>query len=163
MYYYADHFGLQLVITTSHPKHWTKSAMRKVWHYSLAEFDCAAEPLESVDWDSLLPHDDVNTYWSAWKNYFMQIMEICIPHSMVKVKRNLPWVNKSILKAIRKRNTLFCIAKRTGKSTDHAKYKAKHNQVVKMLQESKQTFFNQCLNNADTKTFWKTIYQTSEP
>jgi len=26
-----------------------------------------------------------------------------------------------------------------------------------MLQENKQTFFNQCLNNADTKTFWKTI------
>ena len=59
----------------------------KVWHYSLAEFDRAAELLESVDWDSLLPH--VNTYWSAWKNYFMQIMEICIPHSVVKVKRNL--------------------------------------------------------------------------
>jgi len=43
----------------------------KVWHYSLAEFDRAAELLESVDWDSLLPQDDVNTYWSAWKNYFM--------------------------------------------------------------------------------------------
>ena len=66
----------------------------KVWHYSLAEFDRAAELLESVDWDSLLPQDDVNTYWSAWINYFMQIMEICIPHSVVKVKRNLPWVNK---------------------------------------------------------------------
>jgi len=40
---------------------------------------------------------------------------------------------------------------------DHAKYKAKCNQVVKMLRESKQTFFNQHLNNADTKPFWKTI------
>ena len=77
----------------------------------------------------------------------MQIMEICI----------LPWVNKSILKAIRKRNTLFRIAKQTGKQMDQAKYKAKRNQVVKMLWESKQTFFNSRLNNADTKTFWKTL------
>jgi len=83
----ADHFGL--VFTTSHPKCWTMSTTGKVWHYSLAEFDRAAELLGSVDWDSLLPH--VNTYWSAWKNYFMQIMEICIPHSVVKVKKNIPW------------------------------------------------------------------------
>jgi len=40
---------------------------------------------------------------------------------------------------------------------DHAKYKAKCNQVVKMLWENKQTFFNQHLNNADTRPFWKTI------
>ena len=90
----ADHFGLQLVFTISHPKRWTKSTTRKVWHYSLAEFVCAAEFLDSADWDSLLPHDDINTYRSAWKNYLMQIMEICVPHSVVKVKRNLPnWVN----------------------------------------------------------------------
>ena len=36
-------------------------------------------------------------------------------------------------------------------------YRAKRNQVVKILRESKQTFFNQRLNNADTKTFWKTV------
>ena len=28
-------------------------------------------------------------------------------HSVVKVKRNLPWVNKSVVKALRRRNTLF--------------------------------------------------------
>ena len=70
----------------------------------------------------------------------MQIMEICVPHSVVKVKRNLARLNKSVAKVIKKRNTLFHIAKWTGKSTDHAKYNAKHNEVVKMLQESKQTF-----------------------
>jgi len=43
---------------------------------ALAELDHASELLDSVDWDSLLLHD-VNTYWSVWKNYFMQIMEIC--------------------------------------------------------------------------------------
>ena len=81
-------------------------------------------------------------------------MEICIPHSVVKVNRNLPWVNKCS-QSDQEENTLFHIAKRTGKPTDHAEYKAKHNQVVKMLRESKQTFFNQRLNNA--KTFWKAI------
>ena len=143
----ADHFGLQLVFTTSHHKRFKKSSTRR---------DRAAELLDSVDWDSILPHD-VDAYWSAWKNYFLQIMDICIPHSVVKIKRNLPRINKSIVNAIRKRSTLFHIVKQSGKSTDHAKYRAKRNQVVKMLRESKQTFFNQHLNNADTKTFWKTV------
>jgi len=62
---------------------------------------------------------------------------------------------KSVFKAIRKRNTLFRIAKQTGRPTDHAKYKAKHNQLMKMLRESEQTFFDQCINNADTKMFGK--------
>ena len=69
----------------------------------------------------MLPHD-VDAYWTARKNYFLQIMDICIPHSVVKIKRNLPWINKSIVNAIRKRNTLFEIAKQAGKSADHAKY-----------------------------------------
>ena len=67
-------FAMQITLdyslfTTSHPKCWTKSTMLEVWYYSLAEFDCAVELLDFVDWDSLLPHDEVNTYWSAWKNY----------------------------------------------------------------------------------------------
>ena len=104
----ADHFGLQLVFTTSHPKRCKKSSIRRVWQYSLADFDRAAELLDSVDWDSILPHD-VDAYWSAWKNYFLQIMDICTPHSVVKIKRNLPWINKSIVNAIRKRNTYFTL------------------------------------------------------
>ena len=31
------------------------------------------------------------------------------------------------------------------------------NEVVSMLRECKQSFFNLQLNNADTKTFWKTV------
>ena len=52
-----------------------KGFTRKVWRYALADFDCANELLDIIDWDSLLPHDDVNAYWAA---YFLQITEICI-------------------------------------------------------------------------------------
>jgi len=58
-------------------------------------------------------------------------------------------------------NTLFHTAEHTGKSSDFAKYKAKCNQGVQIFRESKHAFFNQHLNqhlnNADAKTFWKTV------
>jgi len=84
-------------------------------------------------------------------------MDICIPNGEIKTKRNPPWIDKGVISAIRKRNTLFRTAKRTGKSSDFAKYKAKRNQVVQILRASKHAFFNQHLNNADAKTFWKMV------
>ena len=80
-------------------------------------------------------------------------MKLCIPHTMVKVNRNLPWINKKIIRAIKKRGTLFRTAKLTGTSTDQTKYSEKRNQVTSMLRESKRVFFNQQLNNVDAKTF----------
>ena len=84
-------------------------------------------------------------------------MAICIPHTAAKVKEDLPCINKEILNTIKKRDALFRIAKTTGKPTDRAKYNQKRNQVVSMLRDGKQLFFDQQLNNVDTKTFWKTI------
>ena len=39
------------------------------------------------------------TMWSNWKIFFMQIMEMCIPNTVVKLKRNFPWMNRKILQA----------------------------------------------------------------
>ena len=82
----GDHYGLQLTFTmpfqSCHVKHFT----RNVWQYSFVDFDCAIKLLDTMDWDSLLPHDDVNTYWEAQKTYFLQIMEICLANGKVKVR-----------------------------------------------------------------------------
>ena len=65
---------------------------------------------------------DVDECWSAWINYFLQAMELCIPHTTVKVNRNLP---RKIIGAIKKGDTLFRIAKLTGTSSDQTKYSKK--------------------------------------
>ena len=126
--------------------------------YSLADWDRAAEMLDSIDWDSLLPQD-VDSYWSTLKNYFMQIMELCIPHTTAKIKTNPSWMNEEIRSAIRKRDILFRTAKSSGKLSDREKYATKRNQVVDMVRRAKQTYFNDYLNGADVKTFWKTVRQ----
>ena len=106
----ADHFGLRLIFSTIVHKTSPSSISRKVWRYSLADWNRAAEILDSIDWDSLLPSGtDVDAYWSAWKNYFVQAIELCIPHAVAKVKKNPPWINQGILSEIRKRDILFRI------------------------------------------------------
>ena len=120
------------------------------------DWDRAAEILDCLDWDSLLP-SEINACWSAWRNYFMQAMEMCIPCAVAKVKKRPPWINQEILSAIRKRDITFRVAKSSGKSSDRAKYNRKRNQVVDMIRESKKAYFNHNLNGVNAKSFWKTV------
>ncbi len=66
-------------------------------------------------------------------------MEMCIPNAVVELKRNFPWMNREISLAIKKRNSLFRIAKRSRKSADRAKYAVKINQTTALLWKSKQS------------------------
>ena len=152
----ADHCGLQLIFAITLLRKPEKAVPRKVWRYSLADWQKAIELIECIEWDSILSRE-VDERWNDWKNCFLQVMELCIPHTTAQVRRNLPWLNKGILNAIKKRDTLFRTAKATGKSRDRERYNQKRNQVVSMLRESKQSFFDNNLNQADVKKFWKTV------
>ena len=91
----ADHRGLKFVFSIGSSKNSTKPITRRVWRYSLADWDKTAEILDCIEWDALLL-DNVNLFWSAWKHYFLQTMEICIPHTMAEIKRNPPWITKAV-------------------------------------------------------------------
>ena len=104
----------------------------------------------------LLDESDTDMYWSSFKHYFLQIMEICIPHVLVKTKRNVPWFNKEITLAVRKHNLLHRHAKVTKSAKNEAKYRTMRNKVVSLLRKSKQGYFDE-LNQADNREFWKII------
>ena len=56
--------------------------------------------------DSMLT-EDINLSWDRWYSKFMSIMEECIPNKVLPSRRNLPWLNKDVRSAMRKRNTIF--------------------------------------------------------
>ena len=65
-------------------------------------------------------------------------------------------MNQTIHKAMKKRDSLFRVAKRSSDPTHWSKYKHQRKYVVTLLRKSKQDFFQQ-LNTRDAKTFWKTV------
>lgn len=83
----------------------------------------------------------------------MSIMKQAIPNSVIKTKRNLPWLNKSIIQSIRRRNKLFKQAKRTG---DFSKYKRARNKTLESLRLAKRRYLLQ-LSPKHPKRFWKTM------
>lgn len=62
-----------------------------------------------VDLDTILAHDDVNVCWANWHSTFMHVMETAIPQVTFNLKtcKNLPWITKPIVQAIRRRNACF--------------------------------------------------------
>ena len=115
----------------------SKPIFRKIWQFSLADFDCAAKLLDAIEWEEILPND-VKSYRADLKTHFLQVMELCIPQAMIKFKKAVLWMNSAIGKAIKKRDSLFRIAKRSRKPTDRAKYNAQWNKVC-IHDSAKQT------------------------
>lgn len=66
----------------------------------------------------------------SWYYIFMSIMKQTIPNSVIRTKRNLPWLSKSIIQSICRRNKLFKQVKRTG---DFTKYKRARNRTLESL------------------------------
>ena len=97
--------------------------------------------IAEIDWDSVFLNADVDECWSTWRSIFMRIMDLCIPSSTLKPRKNLPWLTKPIIQLMRKRNTLFRAASKTKTEAAVTKYKCVRNRVVAMLRTSKSKYF----------------------
>ena len=94
--------------------------------------------------------------WDNWQQHFVEIMKQCIPQKVLPPRRNLPWLSKSLVQLMRKRNLLFSRAKRTNRKSDLEKYRQTRNRVVSQLREAKCRFLK-TINPHSAKKFWKAV------
>ena len=93
----------------------------------------------------------------------MDIMDQCIPTSVLPSKWNFPWLNSDIIRSIRHRNRAFKRAKKSGKLEHTEDYKKKQNKVTNLLKSAKLNFFVN-LDPSNPKAFWKvTKFLTKQP
>ena len=151
----SDHFGLSVLFSAGTTPRRPKATLRRIWRYSLANFELACDMLDGTNWDDIFT-DEVNSSWENWRTRFLQIMDHCIPQLTLKSKKNLPWLTKSVTQAIRKRNALFRAAKRCKSTASFQRYRAARNKVVALLRLNKKRFFKR-LGSAPMKEFWKAI------
>ena len=92
-----------------------------MWRYAYADFDLSNKMLTAIDWSALLSSEDVNTSWLNWHTKFLQVMEACITQAVLKACKILPWLTKTVIQAMRKRNHLFNTAKKSNSPSDWEK------------------------------------------
>jgi hypothetical protein len=134
----SDHYGLLTTFSlySSSPN---SLVPRKIWRYKHADFELANDLLSQVESSTIIVNDDVDECWKKWNNAFLRIMEQCIPYGRLPNRKNLPWLSKSIIQLIRKRNFYF---KKSKVSTLYTqKYRHARNKVVSLLRSSRKQFF----------------------
>jgi hypothetical protein len=62
--------------------------------------------ISEIDWDAVFSSKDIDVCWANWQSIFLSVMDNCIPHSVLKPCKNLPWLTKEIIQAMRRRNSL---------------------------------------------------------
>jgi len=147
----SDHMGLLLQSQWRQTRQPRGGSTRYIWLYKHADWHKAHELIEGTNWDSLLV-DDVDISWENWMKHFLEIMAECIPQRLLPNRRNLPWLSKSLVQLMRRRNMLFSHSKRSGKKSDIVKYKKLCNRVVSKLRCAKSSFFCE-MNQQDSKKF----------
>ena len=157
----SDHLTLKLTLTLKVSCTTKRKQETRVhWMYSRADFDLAKSLILSTPWDILIT-DEIETSWYHWKQHFMNIMELVIPHRQVTIQKNLPWINYGIVKAMRHRDNLFRRAKKSGHRRTWSDYKSARNLVTHQLKVAKRNFF-QSLNHSNPKKFWALIRSANQ-
>jgi len=82
-----------------------------------------------LDLEEVFVHNDIQQSWSNLKTASLNIMESCIPKAVLPTRHNIPWLNKEIVQAIRKRNLYFRRARKSGNRDDQEKFKQLRNKV----------------------------------
>ena len=149
----SDHYGVLTQIELRSSINQPSCKGRLVWRYNYADWCLASNIIENTNWDLLFSEDNIELSWTSWKQRFMLIMKECIPNTTLRSRRNLPWLNKQLIQAMKRRNKLFKQAKISG---DFSKYKVARNKTLQQLRSAKHAYLAQ-LNPRDPKSFWKTV------
>ena len=85
----------------------------------------------------------------------MEIMEDYIPKVTISIKHNLPWMNRNIKAKLRKRNSVYRRARKTGHPSLWKNYTSLRNEVITILRKSKREHLK--VSRQGCKQFWKTV------
>ena len=88
-------------------KHIVKPFTRKIWLYDQGNYTDLRQMISEYNWDSVR-NDDVNEYANRFSTTLLSLAEQCIPTKYVTIRpRDLPWINNTIRRLIRKRIRLY--------------------------------------------------------
>ena len=155
----GDHEGV--IIDSFIKPSYSIQKKRKCFIFNKADWDSLntyCEKLsESIIQKSKLNYD-TNHLWDLFKSTLNLGISNFIPSKYVKKRSSLPWMNKHLVKLIKKKCTLFKKAKMSGDWTD---YRNHQKTCRKEMRKTESDYVNKTINEGlaenNPKPFWKYI------
>ena len=106
-------------------------------------------------------NNSVNEKWLRLKSILMDCLNKFVTTKLTSKRQNLPWLNKSLRKAIRKKARLYNRAKTSKRPDLWAKYKLQKRDTQRNLRRARWSFINDklltSLETKNSKPFWRYI------
>ena len=147
---------VQAPISNSDHKEKQSKQTRKIWIYNKADIQLGKSLLRNLPVAS--ESDDLNRFWKVWSHDFMTIMEKCIPSKVVPIHNKTPWINRNLIKLMKRREYVYHRFKSSKCNSWWIKYKTLRNDIVSKLRTAKTSFFSNLATVwSDPKKFWAII------
>ena len=75
---------------------------RKTYDYKRADFDDLRSRLQLLPFD-MSHSDDVDIYWSRWKDLFLTAVAECVPMKTIRDTNSPPWIDREVKFALRRK------------------------------------------------------------
>ena len=123
--------------------------------------------LSSYNWNEIFEDENPDTAFNSFINIFKSLYDNCCPYTSTKIPnnkiKNKPWISFSIQKCISKKNVLykkFKLQNSTDIKNRYIKYK---NILTKIIRYSKKKYFEEKIDNNDSKNKWKVVNKLLNP
>lgn len=140
-----SHHSILLAKVISNPTRLPST--EQVLDYGKADFTKLKDCMSSVDWQSELSELGAQDGWTLFKTKLHQSMNECIPTKTRRADNKPLWMNRNIMRQIRKKRRLWNWYKTT---KDHAEYEAYldvQKTVAKVIRSAKKKFERKLAKN----------------
>ena len=161
----TDHYPIFAQYTLSHSVNGVRSRPLSR-HASPENIARLGASLQYADWSRVYGTEDVNCSYTNFLDILNKELDICIPLQRVKVNNykftpRLPWISKSLLRCINKKNKLYSKYKLNLTDRAKSKYTSYKNALTKILRYEKKKYFVSRLElyKHDMQNMWKVLKQ----
>src|SRR5437899_3274408 len=109
-------------------------------NYNKANYKLLEMEVNKVDWDGEVNRLSVNDLWLLLIRILNDFKEKFVPKFQNRVKNEVPWLNATLKKIIKKRNNLYKRLSKSGQMYFKIKYKQMRNKVTKQIKILKEKY-----------------------
>jgi hypothetical protein len=161
----SDHEAIMVIVASNLPK----KVARRVPLFSKADFGGISSRLDRLSKTAQFdPTSNLTAsqMWIAFKTTLLDAINTFVPFKTTSTKLHLPWLDRKLLRSIRKKQKLYSKAAATKLESDWSAYRAMRRQTDRQVRRAHWTYISDIigpsLESSNPKPFWK-VHQGQGP
>ena len=157
----SDHYPIYFNLKLNAKR--KKSIKRSIPNFKKADWDQINSKFANIEWDNLLPNDNIDEAWSAFKSQFSQVTDQHIPKIKIKDEYREPWYDSEVHELENKKKWFHKRWKNTKSDLHYVKFAECRKQCKNLVEKKMNDNFEDEENrNHITKKFWSYVKSKSK-